>query len=47
MIDFLFVVRLFTPVVIVPLVCVVGLGLFMRGFPMVKFEHLGIQVSDC
>ncbi|KAL0545660.1 hypothetical protein IC582_015550 [Cucumis melo] len=26
--------RLFTPVVIVPLVCVVGLGLFMRGFPM-------------
>ncbi|GAV77714.1 Xan_ur_permease domain-containing protein [Cephalotus follicularis] len=26
--------RLFTPIVIVPLVCVVGLGLFMRGFPL-------------
>ncbi|KAJ7958111.1 Nucleobase-ascorbate transporter [Quillaja saponaria] len=25
--------RLFTPVIIVPVVCVVGLGLFMRGFP--------------
>ncbi|KAJ4824047.1 N-terminal acetyltransferase [Turnera subulata] len=26
--------RLFTPIIIVPLVCVVGLGLFMRGFPL-------------
>lgn len=26
--------KFFSPVVIVPLVCVVGLGLFMRGFPM-------------
>ncbi|XP_057973349.1 nucleobase-ascorbate transporter 3 [Malania oleifera] len=25
--------RLFSPIVIVPVVCVVGLGLFMRGFP--------------
>ena len=39
-IDFLFVSRLFSPVVIVPLVCVTGLGLFMRGFPMVKFRTL-------
>lgn len=27
--------RLFTPIVLVPMVCVVGLGLFMRGFPLV------------
>lgn len=27
--------RLFSPIVMVPLVCVVGLGLFMRGFPVV------------
>ncbi|XP_054818532.1 nucleobase-ascorbate transporter 3 [Prosopis cineraria] len=26
--------RYFSPIVIVPVVCVVGLGLFMRGFPM-------------
>ncbi|XP_065882152.1 nucleobase-ascorbate transporter 3 [Euphorbia lathyris] len=26
--------RLFSPIVMVPVVCVVGLGLFMRGFPM-------------
>ncbi|KAL5185644.1 Nucleobase-ascorbate transporter 3 [Glycine soja] len=27
--------RLFSPIIIVPLVCVVGLGLFARGFPLV------------
>ena len=28
--------RFFSPITIVPVVCVVGLGLFMRGFPLVS-----------
>lgn len=38
--TYMFSCRLFSPVVIVPVVCVVGLGLFGRGFPQVLLPLL-------